>query len=155
MSIISLFCGIELTRSPAPKKDWSLREWIQNFLQDENAYYEDPYEELYDDTITASDGEPMGDELDADLDGIFESLLILSLVASIMFLMWYRTQRQQAHRQAQENAARQQQAAAGIPPPQQNGMPPGRQQQQQPQAPPVPPIGDPNFAQWGAGGVGH
>ncbi|KAI1115696.1 hypothetical protein F5Y14DRAFT_409951 [Nemania sp. NC0429] len=139
---------------PAPKKDWSLREWIQNFMQDENAYYEDNYEELYDDTMTASDGEPMGEELDADFDGILESFLILSLVGSIMFLMWYRTQRQQAHRQAQENAARQQQAAAaGIPPGQQNGMAPGRQQQ--PQVPPVPPLGDPNFAQWGAGGVGH
>ncbi len=93
----------------------------------------------------------MGDELDDELDGIFESFLILSLVASIMFLMWYRTQRQQAHRQAQEDAARQQQVAAEMPPPQ-NGMPPG--QQQQPRAP-FPPMGDPNFAQWGVGGVGH
>ncbi|GAP88759.1 putative ubiquitin-protein ligase sel1 [Rosellinia necatrix] len=140
---------------PAPKKDWSLREWIQNFLQDEDVYYEDAYEEFYDDTITGSDGEPMGDELDADLDGIFESLLILSLVGTIMFLMWYRTQRQQAHRQAQENAARQQQqqaaaaaAAARMPPPP-NRLP------QQNQAPPFPPMADPNFAQWGAGGVGH
>ncbi|KAI0109217.1 hypothetical protein GGR51DRAFT_513085 [Nemania sp. FL0031] len=141
---------------PAPKKNWSLKEWIQNFLQDDDSqYYEDPYEDLYDETITASDGEPMGDEMDADLDGIFESFLILSLVASIMFLMWYRTQRQQAHRQAQENAARQQQqqAAAGMPPQQhQNGGPLGHQQ---PQAPQFPPLGNPNFAQWGAGGVGH
>jgi SEL1 protein len=128
-------------------KDWSLKEWIQNFLQDENVYYEDPYEEFYDDTITASDGEPMGDEMDADLDGIFESFLILSLVASIMFLMWYRTQRQQAHRQAQEDAARQQPGAPGMPPAAQNGMPLGQQQ--------PPPLGDPHFAQWGAGGVGH
>lgn len=148
MFVISF--GAELTRHAAPKKEWSLKEWIQNFLQDENVYYEDPYEEFYDETITASDGEPMGDELGTDLDGIFESFLILSLVASIMFLMWYRTQRQQAHRQAQENAARQQQAGPGMPPPPpppQNGAPLGQQQ--------PPPPGGPNFGQWGAGGVGH
>ncbi|KAI1170808.1 hypothetical protein F4777DRAFT_567821 [Nemania sp. FL0916] len=134
---------------PAQKKDWSLREWIQNFLQDDERFYEDPYEEYYDETITGSDGEPMGDELDGDLDGLFESFLILSLVGSIMFLMWYRNQRQQAHRQAQENAARQQHAAP-LPP--QNGILPGGQQQQQP---PFPPMVDPHFPQWGAGGVGH
>ncbi|KAI0410151.1 hypothetical protein F4802DRAFT_593020 [Xylaria palmicola] len=138
---------------PEVKKDRSLREWIQNFLQDDNVYYEDPFEEYYDDTITGSDGEPMEDDLDGELDGIFESFMILSLVASIMFLMWYRTQRQQAHRQAQENAARQQQAAGAVAPPQ-NAVPPAGQAQQ-PQAPPFPPLGDPNFAQWGAGGVGH
>ncbi|KAI1322401.1 hypothetical protein F5Y16DRAFT_386645 [Xylariaceae sp. FL0255] len=143
---------------PAPKKDWSLTEWIQNFLKDENAYYEDVYEDFYgsDDTITGSDGQPMGDEeLDDELDGILESFLILSLVGSIMFLMWYRAQRAQAARQQQENAARQQQA-------QQQGQPgQGQLFPQQPQQPHGGGGGgaggvDPNLNPWGAGGVvGH
>ncbi|KAI1432167.1 hypothetical protein GGR50DRAFT_697275 [Xylaria sp. CBS 124048] len=133
---------------PTPRKDWSLKEWIHNFLQDEMVYYEDAYEDYYDDTIAGSNGEPMGDELDGELDGIFESILILSLVGSIMFLMWYRAQRQHAHRQAQENAARQQQAAAaaargaGIPP------------QQRPQMPPFPPMDDGNFPRFAGGNIG-
>ncbi|KAI0160823.1 hypothetical protein GGR57DRAFT_456355 [Xylariaceae sp. FL1272] len=125
---------------PSQKKDWSLTEWLANFLRDENAPYEEGYEDYYDDTITGSDGEPMGDEYDDELDGIFESLMILSLVGGIMFLMWYRAQRQQAHREQQERERRTQ----------------GVQQQygaQQPRGG-LPPPQDPGFAQW-AGGVGH
>ncbi|KAI1815575.1 hypothetical protein GGS20DRAFT_543012 [Poronia punctata] len=153
---------------PAPTKDWSLKEWIQNFLQDENAYYEDAYEDYYDDTITGSDGEPMGDELDDELDGLIDSLLILSLVGSIMFLVWYRAQRMQAHRQAQENHRQAQENAAlqqmqqlqqqqqqqhqaggigGMP----GAVPPGQQRPGQP----FPPMGGDNFVPWGVGGVGH
>ncbi|KAI0396502.1 hypothetical protein F5Y17DRAFT_419338 [Xylariaceae sp. FL0594] len=137
---------------PAPRKDWTWSEWIQNFLQDESRYYEDSYEDYYDDSMTGSDGQPMGDELADDLDGFLDSFLILSLVGSIMFLVWYRAQRVQAHRRAQEDAAQQQQqqqyggvglGAGGFHP------------AQNPQAPPVPPGGDPNFPPWGAGGIGH
>lgn len=112
---------------PTPRKDWSLSDWIANFLQDE--YYYDEYNDLYGDAMTGSDGQPRGDELDED--GVIDSLIILGLAAIIVFLVYYRQQRQQqAHRQADENAAR----PAGAAPPQ---------------------PGDPQFAQWGAGGVGH
>ncbi|KAI1334109.1 hypothetical protein F5Y15DRAFT_313632 [Xylariaceae sp. FL0016] len=119
---------------PSPKKDWSLSEWVANFFQDDSLYYDDPYEDLYDDRIAGSDGEPMGEEFD-DLDGVIESILIIGLIGAIGFLMWYRAQRQQAHRQAQDNAVRQG-AAAG-------------------QRRPFPQAGDPNFGGWGPGGIGH
>ncbi|KAI1378827.1 HCP-like protein [Hypoxylon crocopeplum] len=133
---------------PSPKKDWSLSEWIANFLQEDDLYYEDAYEEFYDDgTIAGSDGEPLGDALD-DLDGVIESLIILGLVGAIMFLMYYRARRQQAHRQAEEAARQGQQPGAGV------GV------GQLPQAPQVqggifPPLGGPDFGQWAAGAVGH
>jgi SEL1 protein len=123
----------------ASKKDWSLSEWVANFLK-EDPYYDDvAYEDLYDDTITGSDGEPIGDEYDDD--GVIDSLIILGLAAVILFLVYYRQQRQQAHRQAEENAAR----AGGVaqPPPAQPGAAP------QPGNP-----GDPVFQPWGAGGLG-
>lgn len=120
---------------PAPKKDWSPSEWIANFLKDENFYYDDgAYGDMYDDTITGSDGEPFGDEFDDE--GVLDSLIILGLAAVIVFLIYYRQQRQRAHRQAEEEAA----ARAGLVPP---PMP-------QPGAP-----GDPHFQAWGAGGLGH
>ncbi|KAK7743339.1 ERAD-associated protein [Diatrype stigma] len=109
---------------PSKRKDWSLAEWIANFLQEDAYYYEDDdgaYEEYYDgDGITGSDGQPLGggggDEFGDE--GVVESLVILGLAAAIVFLMYYRAQRQQAHRQAQEEAARrllqqQQQDGAG------------------------------------------
>ncbi|KAI0011949.1 HCP-like protein [Xylariaceae sp. FL0662B] len=138
---------------PAPRKDWSLSEWIANFLQEDDLYYNEVYQEYYDDTITDGDGQPIGDGLDDDVDGVLESLIILGLVGAILFLMYYRAQRQQAHRRAEEeDAARRQQqqpgggaqpgpAAQPQPPPQQRGL--------------FPQPGDPDFAQWAAGAVGH
>jgi len=122
-------------------------------MQDEDVYYEDAYEDYYDDAITGSDGEPMRDELADELDGILDSFLLLSLVGSIMFLLWYRAQRIQAHRQAQEHAAQQQeqqQRPAGVGPGA-GGIPPA----EHPQAPAFPPGRDANFPPWGVGGVGH
>ncbi|ORY54848.1 uncharacterized protein BCR38DRAFT_453225 [Pseudomassariella vexata] len=125
---------------PASKKVWSLSEWIANFLK-EDIYYDDgTYEDMYGDTITGSDGEPLGDEFD---DGVIDSLIILGLAAVIVGLIYYRQQRQQAHRQAQDNAIR----AGGLAPP-----PP--QQAAQPQHGVFAP-GDPANPQWGAGGIGH
>ncbi|KAL7620222.1 ERAD-associated protein [Parahypoxylon ruwenzoriense] len=124
---------------PSPKKDWSLSEWIANFLKEDNLYYEDGYDDYYDDTVAGSDGEPLGDALD-ELDGVIESLIILGLVSAILFLMYYRARRQQAHRQAEENARQQQQ--------QQGGM--------QAQEFPQPGNANPDFGQWAAGAaVGH
>jgi SEL1 protein len=123
--------------NPAPKKDWSLSEWIANFIDDEMRYYEQAYEEDYEDTMPGGDGGIAGD-LGED-DGILESLVIVGLAAALVFLLMYRQQRQaQARRQEEENARRQQvqqqQPAAGNDNPpavQEQGQ--GQQQQQQPE----------------------
>ncbi|KAI1137252.1 HCP-like protein [Hypoxylon sp. FL0543] len=140
---------------PSPRKDWSLSEWIANFLQEDNIYYEDDgYGGFYDDgTITGSDSEPLGDTFD-DVDGVIESLIILGLVGAIIFLMYYRARRQQAHRLAEENAARQGQrggvVGAGVPQHQ------PAQAQAQGQGGLFPQPGGPDFGQWAAGAaVGH
>lgn len=138
----------------APRKDWSLAEWISNFLQEDEdeAYYEDDddYGSIYDDgTITGSDGESL-DAFD-ELDGVLESLIILGLIATIIFLMYYRARRQQAHREAEEEAARRagQQGGGGV------GVVPqyhGRNGHAQGQGQGLfPQPGPPGFAQWGAG----
>ncbi|KAI0384280.1 HCP-like protein [Hypomontagnella monticulosa] len=132
---------------PSPKKDWSLSEWIANFLQEDNIYYEDGYEDLYDDgAIAGSDGEPLGDNFD-DLDGVVESLIILGLVAAILLLMYYRARRQQAHRQAEEEAAQRGNQPGGV------GLAP--QRPQAPQGGLFPPPGGPDFGMWAGGAVGH
>ncbi|KAI1855669.1 hypothetical protein JX266_000534 [Neoarthrinium moseri] len=126
---------------PSEKKEWSLSEWINNFLQDERLYYDDVYEDLYDDGIVGSDGEPMGDDLD---EAVVDSLIILFVAAAIVALVWYRNARQQAHRQAEENAAREGGAVGRQPAaPQQGAVP-------QPRNP-----GDQPFQPFGAGGIGH
>lgn len=127
------------------KKDWSLSEWITNFLQDDRLYYDDAeYEELYDDGMPGGDS-GMG-EMD---DGVFESLLIVALAAALVFLVMYRQQRQQRQRREDEDNRRGHQQPAQA-----------QAQQQQPggaggQGGFFPPPGDPNAGQWAAGGVGH
>ncbi|KAL2023258.1 hypothetical protein VTK56DRAFT_3381 [Thermocarpiscus australiensis] len=127
---------------PAPKKEWSLSEWINNFLQDDAPYYDEAYDDLYDDTM------PGGDPLEVD-DGVLESFAILGLAAALVFLIMYRQQRQQAARRREEEARRQQHAAA------QAGAAEGNQQPHQQERGFFPQPGDPNFGQWAVGGVGH
>ncbi|KAK4128666.1 HCP-like protein [Parathielavia appendiculata] len=132
---------------PAPRKEWSLTDWINNFLQDEAQYYDDVYDDLYEDHDTM----PGGDPLDFD-DGIMESVVILGLAAFLAFLIMYRQQRQQAARQQEEDVRRRQQqhhAAA------QGGAAVEDQQQPQQERGFFPRPGDPDFGQWGVGGVGH
>ncbi|OTB05698.1 hypothetical protein M426DRAFT_319687 [Hypoxylon sp. CI-4A] len=137
---------------PSPRKDWSLSEWIANFLQEDDMYYDDDaYGGFYDDgAIAGSDGEPLGENFD-DLDGVVESLIILSLVTAILFLMYYRARRQQAHRQAEEEAARQRQqdGGAGAVPQQAPAQPP------QPQGGLFPQPGGQDFAQWAGAAIGR
>lgn len=130
------------------QKEWSLGEWIANFLQEDDYYYDDADDDdyYYDDAITGSDGEPMGDGFGDE--GVLESVIILGLVAAIGALMYYRAQRQQAHRQQQEEAARQQgrgdaPAGAALPAVGQGGFF-------------APGAGGPGggFAGWAAGGAG-
>lgn len=139
---------LETPHRVEPKKDWSLSEWLNNFLQDDTQYYDDVYDDTYGDSM------PGGDPLDFD-DGIAESFVILGLAAALVFLVMYRQQRQQAARRREEETRRQQQQQGGAHP----GANARNQQPQQPQQQQdrglFPQPGDPEFAQWAAGGVGH
>ncbi|KAG9236824.1 ubiquitin-protein ligase-like protein Sel1/Ubx2 [Amylocarpus encephaloides] len=134
---------------PAPKKQWSLSEWISNFLQDDHPYYGDSD---YDDTnfLSETDHLPGGDSdgLYDDIidDGMIEALIIIGLVAALVFLIYYRQQHQLTHRRGEATArveAGDQPAAEGPP------------QQQQEDRGVFPQPGEPEFGQWVAGGVGH
>ena len=118
---------------PEPRKDWSLSEWIANFLQDDQPYYEEAiYDDIYDDRIPDGEGAALDD------DGLIEALVIVTLVASLGILLYYRQQRQQQAQRREEEAGRQQQGAQ--PAQQERGL--------------FPQPGDPDFANWIAGGVG-
>ncbi|KAJ0386007.1 hypothetical protein COL922a_005270 [Colletotrichum nupharicola] len=129
---------------PKPKKDWSLGEWIANFLQDDQ-FYDDPYyEDIFDDTIG---GGPEGGPLEDD--GIAESLIIVFLALSLVLLLYYRQQRQQQHRREEEARRRQeQQNQQGQPAP---APAPAAQQDQGL----FPQPGNPEWNNWVAGGIGH
>ncbi|KAM0335305.1 hypothetical protein ACHAQA_000350 [Verticillium albo-atrum] len=141
---------------PEPKKDWSLGEWITNFMKDENAarYEDDYYDDIYDDT--APQGE-VGDDLIFE-DDMTESLLIVFIGICLVLLLYYRQQMQQRHRRDEEarRLQQQQQQQQGHGP--QPGLAPNAP------APPAapqedrgmfPPQGNPAFNDWVAGGVGH
>jgi SEL1 protein len=79
-------------------------------------------------------------------DGILESLIILTLAGALVFLIYYRQQRQLGGRGRNgANGGGQEQndgqAAQGQQQPQDRGL--------------FPQPGDPEFGQWIAGGVGH
>jgi SEL1 protein len=78
-------------------------------------------------------------------DGILESFIIVGLAAALVFLMYYRQQRQLAHRR-NEDAAREQRG--------EQPLPEGQQPQQEDRGL-FPQPGDPEFRQWVAGGIGH
>lgn len=125
-----------------PIKQWSLSEWVSNFLRDEKKFDSRSYDEdsPQKDTIPSGDSDGLYD--DAIQDGIFESLIILSLCAALVFLIWYRQQRQQAH---------QRDPGAGVA----GAQLPGAVAAVQQQRGVFPQPGEPEFAQWVAGGVGH
>ncbi|KAK4456416.1 protein sel-1 1 [Cladorrhinum samala] len=137
---------------PVEKKQWSLSEWINNFLQDDGqGYYDEYLDEYYDDaTMPGGDGPDFGGGAgggavgDDDEDGLVESLVIIGLVSALAFLLVYRNQRQQEARRRQEQELLQQQ--------QEDANRLGGQQAAQP--PRFPEPGDPNF--WNPGGMlGH
>lgn len=86
---------------------------------------------------------PGGDELYDDLidDGILETLIILGLAGALIFLVYYRQQRQLQHRRDAEARVR----PDGQPLPEGQGVNGGF----------FPPPGDPALGPWLAGGVGH
>lgn len=128
-----------------------MSEWISNFLQDDHPYYNDAD---YDDTNYLSENDPMpGGDSDGfyddnigDVDGLLESLIIIGLAGALIFLIYYRQQHQNAHRQGE--AARGQADAAPV-------DRAAQEQQQQDDRGVFPQPGDPEFGQWAAGGVGH
>ena len=77
-------------------------------------------------------------------DGILESLVIIGLAAALVFLIYYRQQHQLAHRQ--NEAARAQPEEQAVE---------GQQQEAAGERGLFPQPGDPDFAPWVAGGVGH
>ncbi|KAM0248403.1 hypothetical protein ACHAQJ_009478 [Trichoderma viride] len=109
---------------PRKKKDWSLSEWINNFLEDEGlAYDDDYYDDIYEGTI--------GDDAEDILDGVFESTLIICITLALVLLLWWRQRMQQQHAQDVEGA---------------------RQDQRQPQGNVVNP--EDAFPAWAGGGMG-
>lgn len=112
------------------KQDWSLSEWIANFLEDDGLVYEDEFyeDDMYDGAIATGEDE-------FDDSGVVESLLIIGITLALVFLLWWRQRMQQAHAQAEEARRREQ----GLPPHQ----------------PPANRVDQPDpFAGWAAGGQG-
>ncbi|KAL9029401.1 MAG: hypothetical protein Q9196_002356 [Gyalolechia fulgens] len=150
---------------PDKKKDWSFSEWMSNFLEDQQPYYNTADDDGFVDA--SSDPMPGGDDYIDDIDeSIIESLIILGLAGALAFLVYYRQQRQNSHRREMERQQQQQQQQGGLSPPPPPPPPPQQQQPQAPaQGPPLPgqqpdggffpPPGDPNYGPWIAGGAGH
>ena len=128
----------------AAKKDWSLSDWIANFLQDDGLYYDDlGYDDIYDDAMPGGDGPHITGE---DDEGLMDTMIIMALALSLAFFIYYRHQREQAEnarrrREQQQGGQAVGQNAAPVAPQNNGGL--------------FPPPGDPAFAQWAAGGVGH
>lgn len=127
---------------PSKKKEWSLSEWVANFIKDEGMYYEMEFDDIYDDAMPGGDGPHITGE---DDEGFMDTMIIMALALSLAFFIYYRHQREQAEnaRRRREQQQGGQNAPQAAPPAAQNngGL--------------FPPPGDPNFAQWAAGGVGH
>lgn len=139
-----LFYRVEgyTNKHAAPKKQWSLSEWISNFLRDDHIYYGDAdYDDNYlpeKDPMPGGDADGMYDDvLD---DGILESVVIVGLAISLIVLMFWRQQHQAAHNR-NANAGAVQNGDAPEQQPQNEGL--------------FPQPGDPAFGDWVAGGVGH
>ncbi|RDW90074.1 ubiquitin ligase complex subunit HRD3 [Aspergillus mulundensis] len=135
---------------PKPRRTFS--EWIAAFIEndeEEEANYRAQLhkqgEEDDDDILSSSEHHRLDDhddgyydELDLDIeDSILEGLIILSLAATLMVLVYLRQQRNNRQRQNDNQGAN----AAGQANANNRGF--------------FPRPGDPEFAQWVAGGVGH
>ncbi|KAM3565165.1 hypothetical protein ARSEF4850_001538 [Beauveria asiatica] len=117
-----------LTNAAEKKKDWSLSEWINNFI-DGDLLYDDEYYEDYYDANTIEGGEIFDDS------NVLESLLIIGVTFALVGLVWWRQRLQMQRAEAEERRRREQ------------GLPPG-----------APVVMDPNmmggFPGWAAGGIG-
>jgi SEL1 protein len=164
------------------KKSRTFSEWIAQFLEYADDDQEESEGNGIDDLELESaafgnDAMPGGDESyyeDVD-DGLLETLVIIGLAATLAFLVYYRQQRQLQQRRAGEggriaqNTAAAAAAATGqaaVPQPTGAADAPQQQQQQQQQEGQrqggvgadggfFPNPGDPDYAAWAAGGIGH
>lgn len=94
-----------LTRCAEKKKDWSLSEWINNFLDGDQFLYEDDYfEDYYEGTIDSGE--------DFDGSSVLESLLIVGVTFALVGLVWWRQRIQLQRAEAEERRRREQ----GLPP---------------------------------------
>lgn len=132
---------------PETKKDWSLSEWINNFVQDDFYYDDGLYDDYYDDTMPGGDAPHYAG--DGEDDGFIDTVIIMGLALSLAFFVYYRQQRERAE-QARRQREQQQQGVVGD---DVGGAPPAAPAQNNGGF--FPPPGDPNFAGWAAGGVGH
>jgi len=147
-SRLSIIKNHDLTNPSVTTKEWSLSEWISNFLADSSASstwdsFEGDYLPDTNDPMPGGDSDGMYDDIIDD--GIIESLVLIGLGATLVFLIYYRQARQLAHRQneqAQQQQQQQQQQGEQVG---QAGVNGGL----------FPQPGDPAFGQWVAGGVGH
>jgi SEL1 protein len=97
-----------LTKFTEKKKDWSLSEWITNFLEDEGLPYDEEYlDDMYDGTL--------GDDNEDILDGVVESTLIIGITLALVLLLWWRQRMQQQHAQNVEGERQNQRQQQGNP----------------------------------------
>ncbi|ATY59551.1 ubiquitin-ligase Sel1 Ubx2 [Cordyceps militaris] len=90
---------------PKKKKDWSLSEWINNFIEGDLHYEDDSYEDYYD-ANTIEGGEIFDDS------NVLESLLIIGVTFALVGLVWWRQRLQLQRAEAEERRRREQ----GLPP---------------------------------------
>jgi len=143
-SFLSQFRVLRLTIFLAPRKQWSLSEWISNFLQEDQGYLGDYDDDNYlpeEDPMPGGDADGMYDDVLSDGFGILDYLLAMSFVFALVALIYHR-QRVAAEVQRQREEGQQQ----GQQPP---------QDPQQEDRGLFPGPGDPDFNQWVAGGIGH
>ncbi|OAA81686.1 ubiquitin-protein ligase Sel1/Ubx2 [Akanthomyces lecanii RCEF 1005] len=112
---------------PKKKKDWSLSEWINNFIEGDLIYEDDYYEDYYD-ANTIEGGEFLDDS------NVLESLLIIGVTIALVGLVWWRQRIQLQRAEAEERRRREQ------------GLPPA--------APMMDPDLMGRFPGWAAGGMG-
>lgn len=110
-------------------KEWSLSEWIANFLQDNNLYDDELYAEDGLDGTIGGGGEGLED------GGLLESVVIIGVTSGLVLLLWWRQRVQQANAQADDERRRN------------RGQPAHQAQGDQGEG-----IG--GFREWAAGGIG-
>jgi SEL1 protein len=150
----------------APRKPFSLSEWLTRFLENEARMYGDEYEaDEWEDQFAT--GMPGGDDdvYDELGEGFVESFVMIGLALVLGALVVYRRRRQDG-RDREERLRRQQggNAANANGNAGNNAVADGQQEQDQNQQQRqqddrpgglFPQPGDPEFLGWAAGGVGH
>lgn len=161
-----------------PKAPRSIKEWITTFLDnDEEDFYSqfhnygsetDPNDPNsghdssgHDSSGRNQDSGSSGtyyDDIDVDFeDGVLESLIILGLAATLVVLVYVRQQRalRRGAQQQQQQGQQQQPGAGGLGNANVNANANGNNNAGDNDRGLFPRPGEPDFAQWAAGAVGH